>query len=431
MQYAAQVQATIEILEDTAEHQRPVDRVIAFYFKNHRYIGSKDKKAISGLVYQTLRSQGLIDWSLKDIGLQRTPRLQVAANLVLGESADIYDVFTGEQYSPTELTADEKQVAHIWKTAEKAPIHAQYNYPKWLENSLTEAFGDNLPEAMAALNVKAPTNVRLNTLKGSTEDLIKALEEEGLSVYPTSFSPEGLHLPEPGNLFGMQAFSKGLFEVQDTGSQLVALLCGAKKGSKVTDFCAGAGGKTLALAAMMQNKGMLTVGDIIPKKLDELRKRLRRAGADNVIVRLWEDGETWIKRHKRTQDTVLLDVPCSGSGVWRRNPDAKWSLNQKRLDELCTIQKDIIDNASRLVKVGGRLVYATCSILHAENEVQIERFLSSNKDFKMVPIQTVWQELAAEGVIKDECPVATPTLRLAPHTTDTDGFFVAILERTE
>ena len=181
----------------------------------------------------------------------------------------------------------------------------------------------------------------------------------------------------------------------------------------------------------MDNKGVLTSGDIIPPKINELKKRLRRAGVDNVQTQVWptEGKNTWLKRRKGSQDVVLLDVPCSGSGVWRRNPDAKWVLNQQRLDELCHIQKEILQQASALVKPGGRLVYATCSVFHCENEAQVNTFLEGQDGFKLVPVKDVWEEAVNAGHLKGACPSETDMLRLAPHTTNTDGFFVAVLEK--
>lgn len=436
MQYPAHAQAAIEILKELEANERPVDRIIAYYFKTRRYIGSKDKKAIAEAVYGVLRQQGLIDWALTQLDVPLKPRPRVAAWVLLEtEHKDLRYVFTGEKYAPQKLWRTEKAVMDVVKVVNKnkknMPLAARFNYPGWLEGSLQKAYGSSLAKAMAALGEKAQADIRTNTLKTTPAALTKALEAEGYGVAPAPYAPNGLRLDDPKNLFQLGVFKAGLFEMQDAGSQLIAALCGVGKKQKVTDFCAGAGGKTLALAAMMGNSGILTAGDIIPQKLEELKKRLKRAGVDNTHLRQWSsEADAWVKRQKGTQDVVLLDVPCSGSGVWRRNPDAKWSLTQERLDELCAIQQRILQSAQRLVKTGGRLIYATCSILPEENEHQIERFVSEHKAFKIIPIQTLWQPLAAKGVVSGVCPeLKAKTLRLAPHTTRTDGFFIAILEK--
>lgn len=431
MQPYAQTQAAIEILAEAEEIARPVDRVMSYYFRNNRYIGSKDKKAISEQVYATLRQQGLIDWALQQLDLPTTARLRVAAQMVL-EGHDLNETFHGERFAPRPLSGNEQVVTQVAEKVEHAPAYAKLNYPAWAGKLLLKAFGEHLHEAMEALNQQAPTDIRMNLLKGPREGIALILADAGLEGEVTSLSANGIRLKNPGNLFGMPAFRDGLFEVQDAGSQIIAAMCLAEPGMKVTDYCAGAGGKTLALAATMDNKGMLIAGDIIEPKIGELKKRLRRAGVDNVQTQVWplETKNTWLKRRKKTQDIVLLDVPCSGSGVWRRNPDAKWVLSQERLDELCEIQQSILQQASALVKAGGRLVYATCSVFHEENEEQIERFLSENNGFKIVPAAEVWAKALEAGVVHGRCPATGDMLRLAPHSTNTDGFFLTVLERT-
>jgi len=432
MQPYAQTQAAIEILAEAEEISRPVDRVISFYFRNNRYIGSKDKKAIAEQVYSTLRQQGLIDWALQQVELQPTARLRVAGQMLL-KGQDLSQTFHGERFAPRPLNGTEKAVEGILEKMEHAPTYAKLNYPAWAGKLLLKAFDERLHEAMEALNEQAPTDIRMNLLKGKKDRVAMILADDGLEGEVTPLSANGVRLSNPGNLFGMQAFRDGLFEVQDAGSQIIAALCLAQPGMKVTDYCAGAGGKTLALAAAMDNKGMLIAGDIIEPKIGELKKRLRRAGVDNVQTQVWpiETRNTWLKRRKQTQDIVLLDVPCSGSGVWRRNPDAKWVLTQERLDELCEIQQSILQQASALVAKGGRLVYATCSVFEEENEAQIERFLSENKGFKIIPVAEVWAEALKAETVHGRCPVSGPMMRLAPHTTKTDGFFLTVLERTE
>ena len=439
MRYAAQIQAATEILIDLETNHRPADRVIAYYFNNNRYIGSKDKKIISEVVYGVLRHRGLIDWALERVGAPVKARTRVAAWLQLkGGEKDLREIYSGEKYAPPKLWRTEKPVLDVVKEVNKnkkdMPAYARFGFPQWLEETLNDAYGADLPALMESLNTQAQTDLRTNTLKTTPDDLTLRLAEEGYKVTPAPFVAQGLRLDDPKNLFQLPIFKEGLFEVQDAGSQLIATICGAEPGQKVTDFCAGAGGKTLALAATMANKGVLSAGDVIPQKLVELKKRLKRAGVDNAVLHEWSsETDQWVKRHKNTQDVVLLDVPCSGSGVWRRNPDAKWHLTPERLAELCDIQKNILESASRLVKKGGRLVYATCSILPQENMHQIESFISGENNFKIVPIEEVWAELAQKGYLKGSIPqgcVRSDTLQLTPHKTQTDGFFITILERT-
>lgn len=436
MKYPAQIQAAIEILKDMATNHRPADRVIAYYFKQNRYIGGKDKKVISDAVYGVLRQRGFLDWALAGVGVPVKPRTRVAAWLLLVERLqDLREVFNGEKHAPQKLWRTEKPLIDIKKFVSQnksnMPFEARFNIPAWLEPLLQQTFPDDLAKFAGAMAEKASADVRVNTLKTTSDDLVKVLTDEGYAFDKAPFVATSVRLQEPKNLFNLKAFKDGLFEVQDSGSQLIAALSGVMPGDKTTDFCAGAGGKTLALAALMENKGILTAGDIIPPKVAEMKKRLKRAGVDNAVLHTWSsEADQWVKRHKGTQDVVLLDVPCSGSGVWRRNPDAKWNLTQADLQELCAIQARILQSASRLVKKGGRLVYATCSVLPPENRQQIEAFISERNGFKIVPMVAAWQEAAEKGRVTGTCPTDGGTLQLSPHKTETDGFFVAILERT-
>jgi 16S rRNA (cytosine967-C5)-methyltransferase len=225
----------------------------------------------------------------------------------------------------------------------------------------------------------------------------------------------------------MQVFKDGLIEVQDEGSQLVALLADARPGQRVADFCAGAGGKTLAMAAQMHNKGKIVACDVLEGRIDRAAVRFNRAGVHNVERRaLSSERDQWVKRHAGTFDRVLIDAPCSGTGTWRRNPDAKWKLSPQDLEELEQVQRNILDSAWRLVKPGGRLIYATCSLLAEENEAQVEAFLAAHADFKRVPVGEVWQT-----AIGGDCPATSDMLSLTPAQHGTDGFFAAVLERVK
>jgi 16S rRNA (cytosine967-C5)-methyltransferase len=236
-----------------------------------------------------------------------------------------------------------------------------------------------------------------------------------------------LRLEKRVALVQVEAWRSGLIEVQDEGSQLVALLADAKPGMAVVDYCAGAGGKTLALAADMQNSGRLIACDVAEWRVDRAQDRLRRAGVHNVTRRVIEgESDKWIKLNAGMFDRVLVDAPCSGSGTWRRNPDAKWSFTPNDLEEIVASQAVILKSAARLVKPGGRLIYATCSVLGEENESQIDQFLAANPSYSQIPVAQIWAERTS-----NPCPVNTPSLRLSPYTHGTDGFFCAVLAKDD
>jgi 16S rRNA (cytosine967-C5)-methyltransferase len=282
---------------------------------------------------------------------------------------------------------------------------------------------------MAGLNAPGPVDLRVNLIKTDRDGARRALAAEKIYAEPTPLSPIGLRLKERAPLSGLAAFKDGLVEVQDEGSQLAALLLGARPGMRIVDFCAGAGGKTLALAAAMKNRGKIVACDTAGWRLDRSGQRLRRAGASNVERHaLASERDPWVKRHAKSFDRVLVDAPCLGVGSWRRNPDAKWRSTPQDLAELQVRQHDILASAARLVKPGGRLAYVTCSLLIEENEAQAERFLAETADFALVPMTQAWAE-----TIGTPCPTPTPYggdfLRLTPAQHGTDGFFVALFER--
>jgi len=305
------------------------------------------------------------------------------------------------------------------------PAAARGNYPDWLEPHLLAALGRDLEREMAALQEEAQLDLRVNLLKADREAARAALAREGVEAARTRFSPVGLRVYERVPLATLDAFRGGLVEVQDEGSQLASLLVDARPGMRVVDFCAGAGGKTLALAATMQNRGHLVACDTAARRLERATERLRRAGAGIVQRKLLASAhDPWVKRHRAGFDRVLVDAPCTGTGTWRRNPDAKWRLVPGDLADLVAVQADILDSAQRLVRPGGRLVYVTCSLLGEENEAQVERFLAAHADFALRPTADVWRE-----TVGGECPARGAMLRLTSARHGTDGFFVAVLEK--
>jgi 16S rRNA (cytosine967-C5)-methyltransferase len=272
---------------------------------------------------------------------------------------------------------------------------------------------------------EAGLDLRVNALKAEREAVYGALAKQGIELARTKLSPLGLRLFERVPLGQLDLFKDGAIEVQDEGSQIAALLADARPGMRVVDFCAGAGGKTLALAAAMKNRGHLVAADIAEKRLERATQRLRRAGA-SIVQRQPLDSarDKWVKRHAAGFDRVFVDAPCTGTGTWRRNPDAKWRLKPEDVAELPALQADILDSAQRLVKPGGRLIYATCSLLMEEDEDQIAKFLETHADFALMRIRDIWGD-----TIGGDCPARGDTLRLSPARHGTDGFFVAVMER--
>jgi 16S rRNA (cytosine967-C5)-methyltransferase len=424
MQFPAQIQATIELLEESISSGYPADRLMANYFRSRRYIGSKDKAAISGYFYQALRSRLSLEYLLQSQQLLQAPNLLVAALLRL-EGQDLAGVFTGQDYQPAKLAAqDMERLERInGSLLDSAPEHIKLNVPEWLEPSLRAALGKDFSAEMLAANQRAQTDIRVNCLQTDRDSLQHQLQEIGFNAIATPFSDWGLRFETRVPLFNTDLFRRGLFEVQDEGSQLLALLTQAKAGQKVVDFCAGAGGKTLAMAAMMENKGVIYACDVHSKRLLEAQKRAKRAGAHNIRTHhLSSEHDKWVKQHAQMADVVLVDAPCSGSGTWRRSPDSRWNLTPERLTDLQSIQASILTSAARLVKPGGRLLYATCSLLVEENESQVSMFLSAHEQFKefIITLPSTLSSMQTEP---------KSALRLLTHRYQTDGFFVAQMTR--
>jgi 16S rRNA (cytosine967-C5)-methyltransferase len=281
---------------------------------------------------------------------------------------------------------------------------------------------------MDALKEPASLDLRVNALKANRDDVLTRLNADGLTAAPCRLSPLGIRLEGRPSVMAHPLYKDGAIEIQDEGSQLVALMADARPGQEVVDFCAGAGGKTLAMAASMGNKGRLTATDVLANRLLRARERFRRAGLHNIQTRpLTGEADPWIKRHKGRFDRVLVDAPCSGTGTWRRNPDMRWRTLGPGLSELVPLQARLIESAARLVKPGGRLIYATCSLLPAENEDHAAAFLAAHPDFVCKPAGDIWREtIWPQG--GPDAP-SSPYLRLTPADHGTDGFFAAVFER--
>ena len=378
--------------------QRPGDAVANDYFRARRFIGSGDRRAVSDRVWRVLRSYRRLSWWLGD---RPTPRLLVAASLLL--DGELLGDFTGGKFAPAALAPSEQ--AALQKLQGRTLDHpsmapaVRLEVPDWLASKVDAG-------ELRALMEPASLDLRVNLLKATREEAIAALAREGVTATPTPHSPWGLRIDGRRLITTGAAFRAGLVEIQDEGSQLVAALVDARPGQRVADMCAGAGGKTLAMAMTMQNRGQIVACDVSAARLDGAVRRLRRAGVHNVERHLLEAGDKWIKRRAASFDRVLVDAPCTGIGTWRRNPDARLRLTEADIAELLPKQAAILDQAASLVRIGGRLVYATCSLLAEENEGQVIAFLSRRAAFAQLD-----------------------TLSLTPARHGTDGFFAAVLER--
>jgi 16S rRNA (cytosine967-C5)-methyltransferase len=430
----ARVAATIELLDDIVSHaDRPADAVANAFFRARRFIGGGDRRAVSERVWLILRRWGQLWWWLERTrhpALARgvSARAIVAADLLLIEGLSLKDLLTmfdGGRYRPApledaELGALRQMEGHSLPHPEQ-PDWVRLNVQEWLVPHLKEAYGEAWGREIAALDTPPPVDLRVNRLKATPDEARAALKREGIETEPMRFAGDGLRLSKRLSVVAGDAFHNGLIEIQDEGSQLVAALVDAKPGMQVADYCAGAGGKTLAIAAGMNNRGRVVALDVLESRLDRSAQRLRRAGAHNVERRaLSPDNRKWLKRQAGNFDRVLVDAPCTGTGTWRRNPDGRWTLRPEDLAELVPKQAEILDAAARLVKPGGALVYATCSVLPDENERQIEAFVLRHPDFDVTPVNDV---LPAEGI------ASGPYLRLSPLRHGTDGFFAARLVR--
>jgi 16S rRNA (cytosine967-C5)-methyltransferase len=428
----AQVAAAIDILAAVEIGDRAADDVAADYFRRRRYIGAKDRAKVAGHVYAVLRHRAALDWWLHQHSVEIDPRTRVLAGLELIEGwrpEAIKACCDGDRFRPSRLSRDEERLLGVLAVHTlrhpQMPRAVANDLPEWLEPYLERVFGKGLEREMTALNGPAPTDLRINLLKGDREAARRALAVDDVHAEPTPFSPLGLRLRERVPLGNLAAFKQGLVEVQDESSQIAALLADARPGMRVVDFCAGAGGKTLALAAGMDNRGKLVACEVSQRRLDRAARRLRRAGVTNVERQaLSGERDKWVKHHKAGFDRVFADVPCLGTGTWRRNPDAKWRMRQKDLAELVERQQLILRSAARLVRPGGRLIYATCSLLREEDEAQAEAFLAAETDFSLLPVARVWEE-----TVGGSSPGGEDYLRLTPARHGTDGFFVAIFER--
>jgi 16S rRNA (cytosine967-C5)-methyltransferase len=403
---AARLQMAIEILDGLDKTAQPTDRFLKAWFRIRRFAGSKDRRDIAGRVFAVQRARATLAHRMG----RDTPRALVIAALAAAEE-DIDALFTGGGYGPEVLTDAER--AALAATPSPAPLWVRGEFPQFLEDELMRAFGDALMDEMAALQLRAPADLRVNTLKAARTDVIAALNADGIACEPAPYAPHGIRITSDAtNLSKSALFESGAFEFQDEAAQIAAALCDAKPGQRILDLAAGAGGKSLAFAAAMKNEGEILACDLRGEALFELEKRSSRAGITIIKTLPLDHGQP-----QGPFDAVFVDAPCSGTGTWRRQPEIRWRLTPARIDYLISVQDKLLDQAAGLLAPGGRLFYATCSILPSENQDRIKAFHIRHPGFAPLNLAENWPGTVPPGLGMD--------FRASPHLTGTDGFYCA------
>lgn len=397
MKDSARIQTAIELTDEIFAFRQPADNTINVYFRTRRYIGSTDRRVVSDLVWQTLRHYG----RLSSLSAEKLTGRAAVMMMLFFQKRDPASFFNGEKYAPAPLSEAEKSFLKQLPGVLPPPV---LECPEWLRNKIDTA-------DIVAMTGEAPLDLRVNTLKSDRKHVLALLEQAGIQAQETPYSSSGIRIRERLNVTSLPVFRDGLIEIQDEGSQIVSLLTRAEAGQTVIDWCAGAGGKTLAMSAMMRAKGTIYAVDNDPKRMRDLPDRACRAAANNVIV--LND-----YNNLKMYDLVLVDAPCTGSGTWRRSADARWRITPQQSAGIIKTQREILDKACRFVKKGGKLFYITCSLDPAENENQVRAFLQSHNDFKLEDLSPVLENLTGQKR-------TDKTVRLNPSVFQTDGFFAA------
>lgn len=428
---AARISAAIEVLTDIEARRRPANDALKDWGLAHRFAGSGDRAAIAGLVYDALRRRASSTYVMGEA----TPRANMLGMLRLERDLDVEGIaalFSDARFAPAPMS-DAEWERVVAASLDDAPPHIAGDYPEWLDASFASIFGEARAEEGAALAARAPLDLRVNTLKAERDKETAELAE--YKAEPTGWSPVGLRIiVSPGAkspaIQSEPSFIKGGIEIQDEGSQLAALFSGAMPGEQVVDLCAGGGGKTLALAAMMENTGQIFATDTDKRRLSPIHARLERAGVRNVQVRTPRGATDTLEDLKGSIDLVLIDAPCTGTGSWRRNPDAKWRMRPGALEIRQKEQAAVLDRAVPLLKPGGRIAYITCSVLDEENGAQIRAFLARHPGFSVEKPDQVAAALGERGYLFSKAAlISAEGLLMTPRRTGTDGFFVSILRR--
>jgi 16S rRNA (cytosine967-C5)-methyltransferase len=429
---AARLSAAIEVLADIEARRRPAADALKDWGLSHRFAGSGDRAAIAGLAYDALRRRASAAWIMGE----EMPRAIVLGTLRLERGLDVDALAAladGSRFAPGPLS-DTERTRLAAASLEDAPPWVAGDYPEWLDPHFARVFGEERAAELAALAARAPLDLRVNTLKADRDNAAAALS--GLGAEPTRWSPLGLRIrlkaeAKSPAIHAEPAFLKGMIEIQDEGSQLAALLAGAKRGEQVVDLCAGAGGKTLALAAAMENHGQIYATDSDKRRLAPIHARLERAGARNVQVRTPRGVTDVLADLPGRADLVLIDAPCTGIGAWRRNPDAKWRVRPGSLATRRKEQEVAFDRAALLVKPGGRIAYVTCSVLAEENDEQVSAFLARHPEFALLPPAQVCEPLGERAYLFRRAVLMSDAgLLMTPLRTETDGFFVSVVRKS-
>jgi 16S rRNA (cytosine967-C5)-methyltransferase len=428
MRLPGRLSAAINVLTDVETRKRPVSEALKAWGLNNRFAGAGDRAAIGNLVYDALRRRAS-HASLMGSDSPRALVLAVAIRDWHEDSALLSDSFAADSHAPEPLSDDERLRA-AGQLADDTPGWILADVPQWLTPSLERAFGENWISEAQAFATRPSLDLRVNSLKAARERVMKSLAR--FHPFETHFAPLGVTMPaghrdaRTPNVTADEGYLKGWFEVQDQGSQIVAALAGAQAGEQVLDLCAGAGGKTLALAAAMGNKGQIFAFDADRNRLAPIYDRLKRNGVRNVQVRapLPDALEDLVGR----MDRVVIDAPCTGTGTWRRRPDTKWKLSPELLAQRTADQREVLEDGARFVRPGGTLVYITCSILPEENDDQVGAFLERHADFRIVKMDERWKA-TFDRDMPPELGTPQGSLLLTPLRTGTDGFFIAVLER--
>lgn len=420
MRDGGRIAAAIEVLDDMDQRHKPVRLALKAWGDGARYAGAKDRAFVSGLVLDVLRRRRSLAWAMGEES--NRARVLGALARIWGWNGERIGAAAAEQHGPGALSDVEQARLADPADPAAAPPAVRGDYPDWAADSLQRVYGKGAGEELSAMAERAPVDLRANTLKSDVAHVLKALETFGPQT--SALAANAVRIPAPAAseraapVEASPAFEKGWFEVQDIGSQMAAACAGEVKGQQVLDYCAGGGGKTLALAAAMGNTGQLYAYDADARRLTDTVRRAQRAGVRNLQVRSPIEKDP-LRGLEGRMDLVFVDAPCTGSGTWRRHPDAKWRLSPEQLERRMSEQDDVLDGAAAFVKSGGRLVYVTCSLFAEENEDRVAAFLARTPGFAAVP---------AAGVA-DAFLTPAGHLRLTPRSAGTDGFFVAVMAR--
>jgi 16S rRNA (cytosine967-C5)-methyltransferase len=440
MRPSARLASAIELIElieaEIAKTGAPMDRIIQNYFRARRYAGSKDRRAVSNMVYSVYRKRELLLWSLNQIECTAINARSLFTAWMVGEGEVFDDFGEDNQFAPVALSDEENHQIEALKRLDvsTAPQMVTANVPAYSERYFIDRFGDNAVSEANALNAKAPFTIRVNPYKAGSSDLLADIKKVSEHFENTKLSPFGFSTSDTLNISQQTVYKSGDIEIQDEAAQIASILVDAKPKQTIVDLCAGAGGKSLMLGAFMENKGQVHAFDVSKRRLDELKRRSQRAGLHNIQVKnitLEPEGRIeQLKELSGKADRVVLDVPCSGSGTWRRSPDLRWRFDEDAHDQINVAQKKLIEEGAALLRVGGRMIYMTCSIYASENEAIVEGFLNRHGDnWRSLGFKDIWADSVLQGKAPKTLSHNPEFLQLSPYTHSTDGFFIAVLER--